>query len=42
MESDALGYIFMDQQKGHESLYFVLETLTLQYVNTIEEKVFRV
>ncbi|KAI9382569.1 hypothetical protein POPTR_014G149200v4 [Populus trichocarpa] len=38
MESDALGHTVMDQRQGHESLFGVAGTVTLEEVNSIGAK----
>ncbi|KAL9347677.1 hypothetical protein Peur_059043 [Populus x canadensis] len=38
MESDALGHTVMDQRQGHESLFAVAGTVTLEEVNSIGAK----
>ncbi|XP_019421372.1 PREDICTED: stromal processing peptidase, chloroplastic-like isoform X1 [Lupinus angustifolius] len=39
MESDALGHKVMDQRQGHESLFAVAGTVTLEEVNSVGAKV---
>ncbi|GFP89439.1 probable zinc protease pqql, partial [Phtheirospermum japonicum] len=39
MESDALGHTVMDQRQGHESLLAIVDTVTLEEVNSVGAEV---